>query len=137
MLKYLKNSLSQSVRATLEFQYYLFVQPAKPILKIKIPFLVETFLDKKCALFFLLLNLALNVSKSVKYWCKCIHLAKINSLLHEQCARGCKRMMLKSKLTLRFECTFLKKITLTIFDLRTDFLLILHIHKEGRQPYLF
>ena len=69
------------------------------------------FFDKKCN-FFSSPNLALNVSKSVKYWCKCIHLAKINWLLHEQCARGCKRVMLESKLTLKIWMHLWQKMSL-------------------------
>ena len=36
------------------------------------------FLDKKCEFSFSFLNLAFNVSESVKYWCKRINLEKIN-----------------------------------------------------------
>ena len=43
-----------------------------------------------CIVFFL--TVTQYDAKSVKYWCKCIHLANVNWLLHEQCAKACQRV---------------------------------------------
>ena len=85
------------------------------------------------------LNLALNVSKSVKYWFKCIYLAKINWVLHEQCARGCKRAQEgddQKRTNLKILMHLLQNISFHKIWFAHGFPTSTYTLK-GRRPYLF